>query len=141
MRKKRLKELQERNEALAKKQNNLVHSEKSEYVENQQKPSSSKKNVQEISENTDAAPTSDPDITSSDHVTDSHHECIDECSDSEDEDTEEIQIHPENTTPDTQTAPQPEPRRSSRVNKGIKCHSCTGCCSVRNYLQKIYWQD
>ena len=54
MRKKRLKELQERNEALAKKQNNFVHSKKSEYVENQQKTSSPKKTVQDVSENTDS---------------------------------------------------------------------------------------
>ena len=54
MRKKRLKELQERNEALAKKQNNFVHSEKSEYVENQQKTPSPKKTVQDVSENTDS---------------------------------------------------------------------------------------
>ena len=60
MRKKRLKELQRRNEALARKQNNSANSElRSEYMENQHqnKPSSpvtSKKNIQDVSENTDS---------------------------------------------------------------------------------------
>ena len=58
MRKKRLKELQKRNEALARKQNNSANSElRSEYMENQQKkpsPVTSKKNIQDVSENTDS---------------------------------------------------------------------------------------
>ena len=76
-----------------------------------------------------------PDPIPNNDIIKEHHACDDEC-ETDDESTEEIQNDPEITSPAGETDPVPL-RRSARTNKGVKCHSCTGCCSIRNYLQKI----
>ena len=85
----------------------------------------------------------DPDIVFSDDpdtddIINRDHECDDTC-DSEENDEgiqTEIQTEPESNTPAEQPA-QPELRRSTRTNKGVKNHYCTGCCPVRTYLRKL----
>ena len=87
--------------------------------------------------------TEDPDISFSDdpendYIINRDHECDDTC-DSEENDEgiqTEVQIEPESDTPAEQPA-QPELRRSTRTNKGVKNHYCTGCCPVRTYLRKL----
>ena len=58
-------------------------------------------------------------------------------SDEEDESPEEFQIEPDNQSQPAQPAQHAEPeqelRRSERQNKGVRNHSCTGCCRLRNY--------
>ena len=54
MRKKRLKELQERNQALARKQNNSANSELRSEQTTKPSQEKSKKNIQDVSENTDS---------------------------------------------------------------------------------------
>ena len=54
MRKKRLKELQKRNEALVRKQNNSADSELRSEQNSKPSQETSKKNIQDVSENTDS---------------------------------------------------------------------------------------
>ena len=87
--------------------------------------------------------TEDPDVSFSDdpendYIINRDHECDDTC-DSEENDEgiqTEVQIELESNTPGEQPA-QPELRRSTRTNKGVKNHYCTGCCPVRTYLRKL----
>ena len=84
-------------------------------------------------ENPDNEPATDP--VHGDDIINANHEGSNECIES-DEEAGDIQNAPDFPVPLAEPEPAPV-RRSARINKGINCHSCTGCCGIRDYLRKI----
>ena len=76
-----------------------------------------------------------PDPVHDDDIINANHESGNECIES-DEEAGDIQNAPDIPVPLAEPEPAPV-RRSPRINKGINCHSCTGCCGIRDYLRKI----